>query len=261
MGLLRRRRAPEGPLAALAESALWMYEWDLGGGVRTRPMGPELQAVHDARAAIAEPVVRSALGKAGPQASALDLACSEGWFAHRLLEWGAHRAHGIDVRPENVHRAELLRDHLGARRLTFEVADVFDLGGREPADVVLCLGLVYHLEDPVGALRIARALTRGVCVVESQLTEPHEPLRHGWGTTGEYLDQEAAWAAWYEPAELQAGHPIASFGGVVSMIPNGAALKQAMSAAGFSRVEAPLVPTHVNAQYTQGHRLVLAGWP
>jgi len=33
--------------------------------------------------------VREALAAAGPEATALDLACCEGWFSHRLLEWGA----------------------------------------------------------------------------------------------------------------------------------------------------------------------------
>jgi hypothetical protein len=60
------------------------------------------------------------------------------------------------------------------------VADVFNLHRERMGtfDVVLCLGLIYHLENPIGALRIARALTAAVCVVESQLVEPHEPLRH-----------------------------------------------------------------------------------
>ena len=133
-----------------------------------------------------EPVLRDALAAAGPDATAIDLACSEGWFAHRLLEWGARQVVGIDVRPENIRRAELVRDHLGLdrRRLRFKTADVMKLRARQPFTVVLCLGLIYHLENPIGALRIARSLTRGVCIVESQLTEQTEPIRHGWGADG-----------------------------------------------------------------------------
>jgi tRNA (mo5U34)-methyltransferase len=240
-----------------------MYEWDLGDGVRTAVMGPELMSVHRTRATIMEPIVRRVLGAAGPQATVLDLACSEGWFAHRLLEWGAARVVGIDIRPENIRRAELVRDHLAIdqERLGFEVGDVLAL---DPArlgafDVVLCLGLIYHLENPIGALRTARALTRGVCVVESQLLEPHDPLRHTWGTSGEYVEQVAAWAAWYEPG--QDVHPIASAGEVVSLIPNRAALLQALDAAGFANAETPSVQGGLNEQYTEGHRLVVAAWP
>jgi hypothetical protein len=239
-----------------------MYEWELSDGTRTPVMNDELMSVHLTRAAIAEPVARAAFKAAGKRATAMDIACSEGWFAHRALEWGAASVRGIDIRPENVRRAQLIRDHLGigSERLSFEVADVFDA---EPGayDVVLCLGLVYHLENPIGALRVARSLTRGVCIVESQLTEQVEPIRHGWGTTGDYIEQDASWAAWYEPPELQDGHPIASHGGVISLIPNRAALLQAMSVAGFGRVEALPVPDDLNTQYVEGHRLVVAGWP
>ena len=259
----RRRPNATAELIALAGSPTWMYEWDLGGGIRTVPMGPELMSVHETRAAIMEPVVRDALAADGPDATAIDLACSEGWFAHRLLEWGARQVVGIDVRPENIRRAELVRDHLGLdrRRLRFKTADVMKLRARQPFTVVLCLGLIYHLENPIGALRIARSLTRGVCIVESQLTEQSEPIRHGWGATGTYLEQAASWAAYHEEPQLQADHPIAAHGGVVSLIPNRVALDQAMSAAGFSRVWAPGVTPALNSQYVDGHRAVLAGQP
>ena len=242
-----------------------MYEFDLGAGVRTTTIGSELMDIHRTRAAVAEPVVRAEVARLGEApASAIDLACSEGWFAHRLLDWGVGMVEAIDIRPENTRRATLVRDRLGidADSLRLRTADVFEL---DPAalgtfDVVLCLGLIYHLENPVGALRIARALTRGVCIVESQLTEQVQPIRHGSGQTGQFLEQDGSWAAYLEPPQLQEGYAIASYGGVLSLIPNRAALLQAMSVAGFSRVEA-LVPRTGNPQYVDGHRLVVAGWP
>jgi len=251
-------------LDAIAGEPTWMYEFDLGGGVRTTTMTAELMDIHRTRAAVAEPIARAALQGAGAGARAIDLACSEGWFAHRLLGWGAREVTGVDIREENVRRAGLVRDRLGidAARLCLRAADVHDLGAEELGtfDVVLCLGLVYHLENPVGVLRIARALTRGVCIVESQLTEQVAPIRHGWGRSGHFIEQEASWAAYHEPLQLQEGHPIAAHGGVISLIPNRAALLQAMGAAGFSRCE-PLVPATGNQQYVGGHRLVVAGWP
>lgn len=241
-----------------------MYEFDLGAGLRTATMGPELMDIHRTRAALAAPVAGAALARAGAAASAIDLACSEGWFAHRLLDWGAQAVTGMDIRAENIRRAALVQDRLGinGERLRFCTADVYELEAAVVGtfDVVLCFGLIYHLENPVGALRIARSLTSGVCLVESQLTEQVSPIRHGWGQTGLFLEQEASWAAYFEPAQLQEDNPIASHGGVVSFVPNRAALLAAMAAAGFSRCE-PLVPEAGNPQYVDGHRLVVAGWP
>jgi tRNA (mo5U34)-methyltransferase len=222
---MSRDRPSARVLTDLAASPTWMYEWELRDGTRTGLLHHELTSIHETRAATAEPVVREALAAAGPSASAIDLACSEGWFSHRLLEWGAESVIGVDVRPENIHRARLIREHFGipSSRLEFREADIFDLGGAY--DVVLCLGLIYHLENPVGALRVARRLTRGVCVIESQLTEQRDPIRHGWGVTGQFEQQPASWAAVYEPRQEE--HPIASHGGVVSFVPNRTALMDA----------------------------------
>lgn len=254
----------ERTLDELAGEPEWMYEFDLGHGVRTQTLGPELMDIHRTRASVAEPVARAAFAGPGATGTAMDLACSEGWFGHRMLEWGARKVTGVDIRDENVRRARMVAERLGVNeeRLRFQVADVYDV---DPAamgtfDVVLCFGLIYHLENPVGALRIARALTRGACIVETQLTEQVDPIRHGWGQAGEFTEREASWAAYREEPQLQEGSPIASHGGVISFVPNRAALFEAMIAAGFSRCE-PLVPQTGNAQYVDGNRIVVVGYP
>jgi tRNA (mo5U34)-methyltransferase len=269
--LLRRRedrlpRTVAAPLEAELRSPLpWMYPWRLTPAVAISLEGSELPSIHATRAAMIEPVVRDALAAAGPAASVLDLGCNEGWFAHRALEWGAARVVGLDVREANVRRATLIRDHFGidGERLRFERADVLELDpGRLGAfDVVLVLGLIYHLENPVGALRTARAVTRGTAVVESQLTAHHEPIRLGWGETGVFRETPAHWAAVLEPSEEQVdeGNPLASFGGVVSLVPNRAALVEGMQVAGFHDVRMLDAPAGSNQQYVEGHRGIAAG--
>jgi hypothetical protein len=54
-------------------------------------------------------------------------------------------------------------------RLDIEEARAAEIGTH---DVTLMLGLLYHLENPVRALRLARAVTRRVLVIESQVV-PH----------------------------------------------------------------------------------------
>jgi SAM-dependent methyltransferase len=263
--LRRRRRNTLSPeLEAELRSPLpWMYPWELTRDHAIRLEGSELPSVHNARRAMIEPVVREALAAAGPDATVLDLGCNEGWFAHRALEWGAAKVVGLDVRESNVRRARLIAEHFGLERLRFEQADVRTL---DPArlgrfDVVLVLGLIYHLENPVGALRVARALTRGTVVVESQLTAHSEPIRLGWGTTGVFREAPGHWAAVLEPAEEQHddGNPLASFGGVVSLVPNRAALLEAMGVAGFTDVRMLDAPAGLNAQYVEGHRGIAVG--
>ncbi len=240
-----------------------MYPWQLTPDLTTAVLSPELPSIHQTRAEMIAPFAREALAGASPGATGLDLACNEGWFAHHLLDWGAERVVGLDIRESNIRRAELLRSHFGLSgdRLELHVADVLDLDEAQLGrfDVTLVLGLIYHMEQPIAALRIARRLTRCLCVVESQLTAHNEPIRHGWGVSDQFLQAKGHWAARLEPSEEQAENRLASHGGVISLIPNLAALVEAMQVAGFTDVEvvAPH-PTH-NPQYVDGHRVIIVG--
>ena len=269
MRMLRfgRRRstlpATIGPdLQAELDSGLgFMYPWRLTDAVTAPLIGPTLPSVHNTRAELIEPAVRAALEAADPDARAIDIGCHEGWFAHRLLEWGAREVIGIDVREVNIRRAELIRDHLGvpADRLRFAQASVYDLESEGKFDVVLMLGLIYHLENPIGAIRVARKLTRRVCAIESQLTRQTTPIRTGWGIPGEYTEEPASWVARHEAPEEQEAQPLAAYGGVISLIPNKAAVLQAMSVAGFTDVTVPAAREHHDSQYRLGDRVVALG--
>ena len=224
----------------------------------------ELPSIHGTRAELIEPIARQALRAPGRETRALDLGCNEGWFAHRMLDWGATRAVALDVRTQNIVRARLLADHygIGEDRLELREASVYDLDPEQLGtfDVVLCLGLIYHLEDPIGAVRKAAALSHRLCVVESQLTEQTVPIRHGWGQSHAFEEAPASWAARYEVDAQQELNPQASHGGVVSLIPNAAALIQAMTVAGLRDVQILHPSPHHNAQYWGMHRAVAVGW-
>lgn len=240
-----------------------MYPWQLTPEIATPVLGSELPSIHRTRVEMIAPLAREVLTSASGEATALDVACNEGWFAHRLLDAGADRVVGVDIRESNIRRAELLRSHFGlsADRLQLHVADVFELDEMALGtfDVTLMLGLIYHLESPIAALRIARGLTRRLCVVESQLTAHDEPIRHGWGVSDHFLEAEGHWAARLEPAEEQTENRLASHGGVISLIPNRAALIEAMQVAGFGDVQVvAALPGH-NAQYVEGHRAIVVG--
>ena len=269
--VLRTRRQkpagePSNDLAAELESPIqWMYRWRIGDRTVGPPETSDLATVHATRQEMIEPVVREAIAAAGPGASVLDLGCNEGWFAQLALEWGAERAVGVDVRELNIRRARLMRDHNGIdpQRLQFEQADATAI---DPArygefDVVLVLGLIYHLENPIGALRLARALTRGTVVVETQLTASDAPITYGWGETDIFREAQGHWASVVEPAEEQEpeGNLLSSFGGVVSLVPNRAALVEALGVVGYRDVRVLPAPEHANRQYTDGHRAIAVG--
>jgi SAM-dependent methyltransferase len=133
-------------------------------------MGDDRAGVAEERVARITQVVSDAAGGLDGL-RVLDLGCYEGAFA---LELAAHGAivHGIDVREGHIAKAELARDALGFATATFEVADVRTAAWeREVYDVVLCLGLLYHL-PAAGAVallgRISRCASR-FAVIETQV--------------------------------------------------------------------------------------------
>lgn len=235
----------------------WIYPWRLRDG-RVLPVAVgELESVHRTRAEMIEARVRAALAAAGSGATALDLACNEGWFSQRLLDWGAARVVGIDIREFNLRRARLLRDHyeIPDDRLDFRHADVFDLDARALGqyDVVLLLGLIYHVENPMGVLRLARACTRRLCVVETQLTRQVDPIVHGNGRAGKFHESEGSFAVVIEAGD----NTLASTGKVMSLVPNRTALVQMAHMAGFDDVEFAVARDDHNPQYIDGDRAAI----
>jgi 2-polyprenyl-3-methyl-5-hydroxy-6-metoxy-1,4-benzoquinol methylase len=79
----------------------------------------------------------------------LDLACLEGLYAIELARQGAEVV-GIEGREANLAKAKFSKEALGLDRLSFYQDDVRNLSveGYGTFDVVLCLGILYHLPSP-----------------------------------------------------------------------------------------------------------------
>jgi len=74
---------------------------------------------------------------------------------------------GIDARQSHVDDASLISDIYGMDQLSFQQGDIHGQNADQLGqfDVVLMLGLLYHLENPVGALRVCRELCKNLCII------------------------------------------------------------------------------------------------
>lgn len=79
----------------------------------------------------------------------LDLACLEGLYAIEFARHGA-RAVGVEIREANLEKARFVKEALGLERLELARDDVRNLSREAYGefDVVLCLGILYHLDAP-----------------------------------------------------------------------------------------------------------------
>ncbi len=246
-------------LEARALAKTWFYPFRLASGQATPTYdGGALDLIHRTRTQMLDAVVEATFGTDLSALSAIDLACHQGWFSAHLAQRGIGRVTGIDARAEHIKDATLIRDCLALDRWSLRHSDVhdpalLDLGAH---DLVLCLGLIYHLENPVGALRVARSLTRRLCLVETQIV----PGMTGWVDYGSYRFVRPLKGSFGIIDETGETHgPEASTTGIC-LVPSIEALIWIMQRIGFSRVEVLPVPADGYEQLVHHKRVMVAGW-
>lgn len=237
----------------------WFYPFRLPSGQVTATYdGGALDAIHATRLAMLEAALRREFGDSLADKSVVDIACHQGWFSTQLAAMGARDVLAVDARAEHVADAALIRDALGLRNMRVQRADVHALT-RETIgtfDVVLMLGLIYHLENPVGALRTAAALTQRICLVETQIV----PGMTGVVDYGSYRFVRPLKGSFGIIDETEETHgPEASTTGIC-LVPSLDALMWIMRKVGFARVELLQPPADAYEQLRYGKRVMVAGF-
>ena len=150
----------------------WFYTFELPGGEKTRTYhGGSLDAIHETRWTMLRDWLRQRFQGDLGDLRVLDLASHQGFFSIRMAQMGFGEVIGVEARGQHVEDSSLIAAALGMDQVSFRQGDIHDIDAGELGqfDVVLMLGLLYHLENPVGALRTCRALCRNACLVETQI--------------------------------------------------------------------------------------------
>jgi SAM-dependent methyltransferase len=111
--------------------------------------------------------VAGALADGAPNATVLDIGCNSGLFSMDLIERGIGRVSGVDLRPKNIAQAQFLAQHYGVEGADFRVTDVDDLEAGTQFDVVLNLGLLYHVVNPLQVIRRTYELCREFAIIDT----------------------------------------------------------------------------------------------
>lgn len=238
----------------------WFYRFRLPSGAFTETHLPEdVASIHLTRERMLFQVLDPIFDGRWDDVTCVDLACHEGYFSNLLAEKGCRSILGIDERAEHIEHAELIRAVHDRKNLAFRAGnvDTIDPAKLGSFDVVLMYGLLYHLENPVGAIRLARALARRICLVETQvapgLTGPIE-----WGSA-QWTKNVAGSFAVIEEADSEHVQTVPGAMPVV-LVPSLEALLYVMRCAGFSRVEVVTPPANAYEQFVRGKRVVVAGY-
>ena len=148
--------------------APWTYHV-ASGAIDSRHCGTyseETVNFHCFRRGLISETAAGLLGEKVNSATVLDLACHCGVFTLDFADSGFAYCKGIDLREKNIEQANFLKNAFALQNCEFEVGNIKNLTW-EKYDVVLLLGIMYHLSTPFEILKQAFQSTKKFCIVDT----------------------------------------------------------------------------------------------
>lgn len=155
----------------IRELGPWFHNMNIAKGLWTHPenegAGPDYPGW---RWNVLQPIFPNVDGK-----SCLDIGCSSGFFSLKMKEQGARQVLGVD-QGEQVRAIEQARFAAATTGLEvdFQTMSVYDVHSlKRQFDVILFLGVFYHLRHPLLALESIRQVCNGTLLLQT-ITTPHD---------------------------------------------------------------------------------------
>lgn len=230
----------------------WFYEFSISNGVSTSVQDPLINIIHQTRADIIFPFLDNLYGRSWSEISCLDIACNQGWFATQIALRNAKKVLGIDIRNEHIEMASAIKEIGNLSNLDYIVHNLFETNSDEIGqfDLTLFLGLLYHLENPMGALRKVRSLTKKMCVIETQVARDTTKLDILNGS-----DTNIKQGSGIGVFQADENHVEGDLS--VVLVPTLEALYQMLYAVGFDRIYLSVPPKSMFNQYPDFDRVII----
>jgi tRNA (mo5U34)-methyltransferase len=210
---------------AIAKLGPWYHDVELTPEVSTNPVNKQYMAN---RWRFLKPFIPDDLtGK-----SVLDIGCNAGFFSFEMKKRNAARVVGVDIMPHILAQARFL-SHWFKLPIELRELGVYDIESLGQFDLVVFIGVLYHLRHPLYALEKVASVCRETMYLQSLLrgdARDFEPAENY--TFGEQ--------AVFERPEFPRMYFIEkSFNGDESnwWVPNHSCLKAMARAVGFNKIE------------------------
>jgi tRNA (mo5U34)-methyltransferase len=169
---------PKDLQARIAEFPRWHYRFEFEGGVSTPVADRVMLNRHEQRRRyFFEPLLALTGGSLRGQ-RVLDLGCNAGFWALGAVEAGADFVLGLDHQQAYLDQAELVFEAKGIdpARFRFEQGDVFEHEFAERFDLVLCLGLLDHVHEPVELFELMSGVGAELLVIDTAVSRARSSL-------------------------------------------------------------------------------------
>lgn len=236
----------------------WVYDFDLGNGEKIQSRLPEsVRDIVKTRSQMVFPEIEKYFGNELSNVRCLDVGCHEGFMSLEIALL-VKSVTGVDVRKESLEKAELIRQLKGIENVTYTYGDCYKLSEyfNNPFDLTLFVGVLYHLYDPVGALRNISKATKKLCVIETQIIDETINGVTEWGSKDWHHEYKGTFALIDESSEFNSGNPEAGSYGI-SLCPSLSALLFMLQTVGFKTINIAPAPIEGYEQYVRGKRVVI----
>ena len=157
----------------IASFPRWHYQFDLRGNLTPIHKKPRVNRHTQRKKHFFDPVVRL-FGGSLEGKRVLDLASNAGYWSLASIEAGADYVLGIEGRQMHVDQASFVFDikEVERDRYDFVMGDIFETDFRQfgTFDVVLCLGLMYHISKPMELMEKISEVNDDILVVDTTLS-------------------------------------------------------------------------------------------
>lgn len=171
----------------------------------------------------------------------LDIGCNAGFYSIQMKRRGAARVLGIDFDDKYLAQARFAAD-LANTEIEFRKLSVYDVGALGRFDIVLFLGVLYHLRHPLLALDLVREHAVGELLVfqSMQRGSPElRPIEHNYHFWREDLFDDPAFPKLHFIEHRYANDPTNWW------IPNRACVEAMLRSSGFEITSHPEAEVYI----------------
>ena len=151
----------------------WQFPFDFGHGIVAPTYSPVQSELHPWRRDVMLRELDKIYSGCYAELSVLDIGSCEAAMAVALWQRGVRDITCVEVRPNNIAKAKFVSAHFGAEiKHVEEEVEKFLVRDTRTYDLVLFMGLLYHLIDPFIIMRRIGEKTLETMVIETVLACP-----------------------------------------------------------------------------------------
>ena len=155
--------------AVVGSLSPWMYHFafkDCKTSDYEHTYSQASERMHDLRSDMITQTIKQLYGSKIREMTVLDIGCNCGVFSFDLASIGAKHVVGIDVFERNIEQAKVLNSMCCFNNVEFHHANIKDIG-KQKFDIILNLGVMYHLSNPLDVMELCYSITKSLCVIDT----------------------------------------------------------------------------------------------